>query len=48
MDKQTTKVNEQRMHNSGFKKLVVQWLKEVQSFNGTFLILALTRNIMRN
>ncbi len=26
-----------RTHNSGFKKLAVQWLNEVQFFNQTFV-----------
>ncbi len=25
-------------HNSGFKKLAVQWLQEVQFSNGTFVV----------
>jgi len=29
--------NKQRTANSGFKKLAVQWLNEVQFFNQTFV-----------
>jgi hypothetical protein len=37
MDRLSTKEKEARTGNSGFKKLAVQWLNEIQFFNQTFV-----------